>query len=444
LERNLYDAWGPDRKTAPPGFHLSGTRWRAVALPITLGFVFVAMLLAHRPLVHSDDELKAGVEAFQSPLLIRKFPVRDEALVAISESMPGDLLTNGYMDDPELGFYWRPPNHWIAGGWFEWFSRLPFNFPEFNDGSERNIFHSYPSSQRLQLWGNDYAAGLMQSVTVNPCTYYRFQAYGQSRPGTCEPPPVDVASRMKVGIEPYGWMSGRSIYDYDPGLEPDEFPDTVVWSAEATHNFAFTPYTVTAEALSSTVTVVLFSNPEVDTLGGVWWNDTVWDTASLLEVPPPSGTILDGSSLPEPDGLITNLSIFALPRLAFVEWDTPVPASTQVLYRLVKPSSPVTETPPLTYTVFLPFLENGSSILNWRSSLDTRPVLHHVAALRNLPSKYVIDFVALSRRLTCPGGQCRGDGGTCVTSASSVNRAVSLDEGYAVYTPLVLVGHREE
>jgi len=32
--------------------------------------------------------------------------------------------------------------------------------------------------------------------------------------------------------------------------------------------------------------------------------------ASLIEVPPPSGTILDGSVLPKPDGAITNLSVF--------------------------------------------------------------------------------------------------------------------------------------
>ncbi|MGD9099457.1 MAG: hypothetical protein PVF45_03180, partial [Anaerolineae bacterium] len=208
-----------------------------------------------------------------------------------------DLTVNGDLD--QQPFYWRFPNHWIAGSWFEWFSTY-LRIPEFTDGNERGFIHTHPSSQRLQLWGGSYAGGLMQSVAVTPCAYYRFRAFGQSRPGSEDPPPVDVASHMKVGVEPHGWMSGRSISGYNPGLEPDRFPDTVVWSPEATHNFAFAPYSVTVEAFSDTVTLILYSNPEVDIKRGVWWNDTLWDTASLIEVQPPSGTILTNTTiLPE-------------------------------------------------------------------------------------------------------------------------------------------------
>jgi hypothetical protein len=215
-------------------------------------------------------------------------------------------------------------------------------------------------------------------------------------------------------------------------LEPEEFPATVVWSPEATHNFVFSPYTVTAEALSSTVTVILYSNPEIDMDGGVWWNDTLWDTASLVEVPPPSGTILQGS-LPEPDGLISNLSIRALPGLAIVEWDTSVDASTQVLYRALDPSDMISPTQLLTFTHYLPLVRGqiGHSVLTQQSAPDTTPVRHHQAVLGGLPANYIIDFVALSRRL---------EGQACVTSASRITRAETEGEAFSVNLPVLLRG----
>jgi hypothetical protein len=238
---------------------------------------------------------------------------------------------------------------------------------------------------------------------------------------------------MKIGIEPYGWMSGRKIPRYDPGLEPEEFPDTVIWSSEATHNFVFAPYNVTAEALSNTVTVILFSNPEIDLEGGVIWNDTIWDTASLIEVLPPSGSILGGDGLPEPDGLISNVSARALPEVAIVEWDTAVPASTQLLYRIVEPIAPITNTQPLTYSLYLPMVTHdaGGFVFDRRSRPDTTPVLHHRVVVFGLPDVYTIDFVGLSRRLV-------GDG--CVTSASGVTRAKSSGVINHTYLPVLLDG----
>ena len=413
MERNVNDAWESKEMATSPRLELSTARYRALVLAIVLGVAFLVLVVNRLP-VHSDDGQGTQTDAFDSPLLMWKFPSPVKSSSPISESAPGDLLTNGNMD--QLGFYWRYPNHWIPGAWFEWFSTF-YRIPEFNDGHERGFAHTYPSSQRLQLWGGDYAGGLMQSVTVTPCAYYQLKAYGQSRPGADNPPPVDVASHMKVGIEPYGWLSGRSICKYDPALEPDEFPDTVVWSPEATHNFTFAPYSVTAEALSTTVTAILFSNPEVDWAGGVVWNDTVWDTAALIQVSPPSGTILDGTYTPVPDGLITNLNVEALDHAVIIEWDTSVPASTQVVYRFVTPTAPISATGTLLfYSVYLPFVGGNPPLLDLYSPLDTTPLLHHRVELTNLPAGYIIDLAALSRRL---------EEQACVTSASSTTCVVA-------------------
>jgi hypothetical protein len=365
------------------------------------------MAASHCLLVRSDDVPGEGEDVFQ----------RSELPSASAGDTLEDLTVNGDLD--QQPFYWRFPNHWIAGSWFEWFSTC-LRIPEFTDGNERGFVHTRPSSQRLQLWGGSYAGGLMQSVTVTPCAYYQFHAFGQSRPGSEDPPPVDVASHMKVGVEPHGWMSGRSISGYNPGLEPNQFPDTVVWSPEATHNFAFAPYSVTVEALSDTVTLILYSNPEVDIKRGVWWNDTLWDTASLIEVQPPSGTILTSTAiLPEPDGLITNLSILAYPHQAIIEWETTSPASTQVAYRITEPAPPVSGTTLLFYSVYLPFVVNDYLALDQYSPLDSTPALYHQVILEDLPFEYTIEFVALSARL---------DGQACVTSVSSLTHMVSRDE----------------
>jgi hypothetical protein len=427
--RDLQDTRGPGVIKLQNFF--SFTR-QSLGLPGVLGLTLVITLTLCLLLARSSSRVKAGIMAFRSPLSFQSplpaegLPAEDIPLATGDEGTPNNMLTNGDMD--QQSFYWRYPNHWLAGSWFEWFSTKML-IPEFNDGYERGFYHTYPSSQRLQLWGARYAGGLMQSPNVTPCTYYQFQAYGQSRPGAQDPPPADVASRMKVGIEPYGWRAGQNIHDYDPALEPQQFPGTVAWSPEATHNFVFTPYSVTTEALSNTVTVIMFSNPEIDLERKLYWNDTVWDTASLVEVPPPSGTILDGPSLPEPDGLISNVSVVALPRAAIVEWDTPVPASTQVVYRIVEPPQPITGTTLLIYSVYLPLVMSSQFNLDLYSPLDSTPVLHHSATLVGLLSEYDIELAALSRRL---------DGQTCVTSASGITRTASLTESQAIYLPAVL------
>jgi hypothetical protein len=430
LELYPHETQKPNTASVSSGIPVPNRRWFLLAWTSIIGVTLVALLVIRLGDVYSDEGPGTEESAFDSPIKW-KYPLGDPAYLVKEPSTPGDLLTNGNMD--QMGFYWRPPNHWIAGGWFEWFSREPFNFPEFTDGHERDFYHTYPSSQRLQLWGNDYAGGLMQSVTVAPCASYRFEAYGQSRPGAHPPPPVEVASHMKVGIEPYGWKSGRTIPRYDPGLEPSEFPPTVVWSPEATHDFVFSPYSVTTEALSTTVTTILYSYPEVDIEGGVLWNDTIWDTASLVQVPPPSGTLVVGEDWPEPDDFIRDLKGIALPGVAVVDWETLRGASTQLLYEVVALQEPISMTALISHSLYLPMVTTmiGPSALAAFSPPDWTVVQHHRVTLTGLPSKYGLRFVALSRRL---------EGLECVTSASDQTRIVTPDGGSQLYAPVVLKG----
>ena len=410
--------------------YLSAVQLRALALLAVLGAALFIVLLGWLVPAYSDDGPGVDESTFDSPILIWKYPFDDESLLRTTKSTSGDLLTNGDMD--QMGFYWRYPNHYIAGGWFEYFSTRRW-IPEYTYGDKDIFIHTHPGSQRIHAWANSYAAGLMQSPDVTPCTYYRFQAFGHSRPGNTPPPLWPAASHMKVGVEPYGWMSGRTIPKYDPGLEPEEFPATVVWSPEATNDFSWASYEAMTEALADTITVILFSNPEVNLDSGVWWNDTLWDTASLVQVPPPSGTLLDGSDLPEPDGLISNVSAKTLPHAIIVEWDTSMEASTQLLYRVWERSAPITPTTPLTIPVYLPVVTTplDVSILTRYSPPDTTPVYHHRVLVTGLPASYDIDFVALSRRL---------QGNVCATSASGITHTKSLNEGSVIYLPLLWRG----
>ncbi len=431
MKQNLKNA----KSTPKPGPSRLDAWRQILALVVTLSAALVfALIVCGRPVQSfqgGDPETTVSspgsTDAFESPLLIWKYPLGKEALALPSERVPGDLLINGNMD--EQGFYWRYPNHWIAGSWFEWFSTAE-RIPEFDDGHRRNIYHTAPSSQRLQLWGATYAGGLMQSAAVEPCHYYRFRAYGESRPGSDNPPPVPVDSHMKVGIEPYGWMSGRDITKYKPGLEPKDFPNTVVWSPEFTSDFKFTPYEVTVEALAQTITVIMFAYPEVNWDGGVLWNDAIWDSASLVEVPPPSDTLVEGSDLPEPDGFIDNLQVQTFPGMAIVEWDTAVPASSQVFYRVFATTEPISA----SNKAYLPLVVNGSATpppLDQYSPVDMTSVYHHRVVLTGLPAKYYLDVVALSRRL---------DGLACMTSASDRARSSILKDNTLAYLPLTIAG----
>ena len=330
-----------------------------------------------------------------------------------------NLVTNG---DMETGFYWRYPNHWIANDWFEWFDPDHYRIPEYTDGNERGFVHSGDHSQRLQLWGGDYLAGILQPVSgLSPCVWYRLEAYGQSRPGSEDPPPVEVPSGMRVGIEPNGWLAHwREEYpNYDPKLYASDFPTTVVWSSVRDSYFVFSPYSVTVEALSTTVTVILYANPRVDTKKGVWWHDTVWDAVSLQPAAPPSGRLPEPLGW-SPNGFITQVVSQTTGGQMVVEWDTAEPAVGQVWYRVWTPGTPVTPTGTLLpYVLYLPLVarwELPDRYTPAEQSLST----HHQAVIEGLQEGQVVEFVILSRRLR---------GGACQTSVSPFFQVVVRTSG---------------
>ena len=96
------------------------TRWRALVLAVGLAFAFLFVLFARLLPVYSDDGPGEPKATPDSAGIIWKYPGGDKSLLHSTKTTAGDLLTNGDMD--QMGFYWRYPNHYIPGAWFEWFS----------------------------------------------------------------------------------------------------------------------------------------------------------------------------------------------------------------------------------------------------------------------------------------------------------------------------------
>ena len=85
----------------------------------------------------------------------------------------GVLLVNGNFE--EVPFYWRVPTHWVAGGWYRWWSESTPTLPEFDDirsWSPRPYDGNH--AQVYFKWGQSYEAGIYQEVSgLTPCTPYR-------------------------------------------------------------------------------------------------------------------------------------------------------------------------------------------------------------------------------------------------------------------------------
>ena len=318
------------------------------------------------------------------------------------QTSPDNLLLNGNMD--ETPFYWKPPNHWVAGDWMRWWTSSMI--PEYDDvRAWRPQRYDGNHAQVYFIWGGPYTAGIYQQVPVQPCTHYQFSIFGRNHS-------LEGADHhAKIGLDPLG-----RAYNTLDAPRVSELPFDIVWSPEQTFYNVWGQHTVVAESRNETISAITYVSPDPD----YYPYDTFWDGGSLVEVAPPSGTILAGSSLPAPDNLIMGLSVSALALMAIVEWDTPVPASTQVMYRYVGPTHPPGATL-MPHSVFLPSVTSDSLELNLHSELDTTPVLHHRVVLQDLAPGYKIEVAALSRRL---------DGQICVTSASDVVRVTSPDTDF--------------
>ena len=285
------------------------------------------------------------------------------------EATEENLLRNGSMD--EESFYWRPTNHYIAGGWYEWW--VGDYVPEFIDGGI--IYHNvcYPpppagkicvddlhnSSQGYIRWGEPYIAGIYQPVSgLTPCLPYTLRAYNRNDSDRYRP---------RVGVDPTGWVITRVLTSGlrncppdgvspcpDPRLDSeDDFPATMIWSDYGDHAaYTWEPIDLTFEPVSTTVSVWLYAAPlDAGPLS------TYWDAVSLRRSTFPSGR------LPEPEDwtptdLITAVQTITALDYLWISWTTLEPTLGQIWYTII-PSRPTTSTAVLSYSVYLPFVERG-------------------------------------------------------------------------------------
>ncbi|MBN1877962.1 MAG: hypothetical protein JXA33_27320 [Anaerolineae bacterium] len=315
--------------------------------------------------------------------------LRSFATTTSDQQTDDNLLINGDMD--QKGFYWRPPNHYVAGMWFEWWSDH-IHIPEYIDGGSQYHNVCYPSpgpgqlcknnhSQGYIRWGNPFKAGMYQVVNgTEPCTLYEFSIYNRNDTASYHP---------RVGIEPTGWYNTQSGGNSPDNCPPDgkskcpnphlnintKFPATMVWSAEFDHTaYTWEKGSITAEAVGSTVSVWTYAAPDSGTI-----HSTYWDAGTLIQVPFPNGRLPEPEST-TPSGFIQNLTVATLDKV-IISWDTPEAASTQVWYTVVAAG----EGTPSEYTEVTPL----------DTSLQTQ---HQVIIEEGLNVGDTVHFVALSRR----------------------------------------------
>lgn len=335
-----------------------------------------------------------------------------------------NILINGDMDDDNYRFYWRPTNHFVAGNWYEWW--VGDNVPEYIDGGipyhnvcyppppNRHCYdyhlNYYNLSQGYIRWGGPYIAGIYQVVNnVEPCTLYEFQAYNRNDGNDYHP---------KVGIDVLGWQLPIPDWENLPNNCPpdghskcpnpklnsvNEFPESIVWSAEGTQDiYKWASISVQAEALSSTISVWTYAAPD----GSSESLSTYWDATTLVQVPFPD------NKLPEPDSWTPSNFIYNVTTRVFldsliIEWDTLEPASTQVWFGITpyyEPYVPYTGTMTVSQVLYLPLITRDPVEYPYYIAPNYTPKTHHVARLHDLHDGDTIHYLLLSRRLN--GAAC--------------------------------------
>jgi hypothetical protein len=335
--------------------------------------------------------------------------------VVSAQATGANLLANPEFDDY---FYFRPTNHLVANMWYEWFWASPYRIPEFIDGGHPYHDKCYPlppagqrcesesgrnGSQGYILMAGTFVAGVYQSVNVATCGLYQFQAYNRN----------DALNyRPKVGIDPTGEVlppyippdgddlprdcppDGHSKCP-NPGLsDPSKLPSHIQWSDPVNPPaYTWTPISVSAEARASTISVWTYAAPSTD--GS---QSTYWDHASLVQVLPASGALIDPGTLPSADGTILNVVTSTTAIRADLSWQTSQPALTQVLYHYV---GVATDPSP-------PAIVTSTSAFELHTPPGTTTPTSHSARLINLAPNSLYDYAILSRKL---------QGGSCQTSA---------------------------
>ncbi len=188
-------------------------------------------------------------------------------------------------------------------------------------------YHSAPEYAQFRTFNTTghMTAGLYQVVqNVTPCLLYRFQIYSQSRQKETN----DSLGGLKAGIEPTGWALNPN---HAPGIHDTDWPATMAWGAVQTTVGSYVPLQVTAEALSSQITVFSYA----DASGGNS-HKIHWDTASLEQVPRTENLIDASQPLPAPSSSIYGITVDKGANSASISWNTgSINTYGQLLYRVL-------------------------------------------------------------------------------------------------------------
>lgn len=375
-------------------------------------FVVLSLFLFIAPVAAED--IPPATPAPASPIS----PLIRPCLVT-SATQAGNLLINGDIDDAAYPFYWRPTNHFVAGMWYEWWAGD--QLPEFIDGGHPHHNNCYPApppgglchaygnhSQAYIRYGGYFVAGVYQIVhNVTPCAFYRFEAYNTNE---------YEGMRAKVGIEPTGWQlpiltkanppqncppTGSSKCP-DPRIDSEAvFPATMVWSP-VTEDQLWHPLSVSAEALSSTITVWTYAATRGDKVS----HSAYWDYMTLTQSAYP------GASLPTPQSwnstYIQSMNVTFVLDKAVVTWITAEPTYGQVWYT----HNPADNS---TYTSF--------------SAVEPFPTTHHLIEIEGIQEAGDTVLVAALAR--------RASGGQCVTEAlaQTATSPEKRDQGLTTWQP---------
>ncbi len=335
---------------------------------------------------------------------------------------PG-LLVNGNFD--QIPFYWRVPNHWIAGGWARWWTAESPTIPEYDDVRP----YSPPPyegnhAQVYFKWGTPYEAGLYQVVNgLTPCIPYRLTLW------TRNDAPRRFLPHARIGLDPQGTqLTTRAPVgpEDEDSVVRSGMPPLTVWASEQTRGFTWEELSVETEPLEDRMTVILYARPE-PLEGGEYYFTTFWDAGRLITSTYPGGRLPDPVSW-TPSEFITNVVATPVLDWLIIEWDTKAPASTQVWYDILSPTSP-TITGTLPYTIYLPLILR-SPHPQYVTPLDPRPVTHHRVEISGLEDGQTVRFYVLSRRPLTE---------TCVTEIyGPMEITVNVPPITRTYLPLVL------
>lgn len=329
-----------------------------------------------------------------------------------------NLLVNGDMD--QLGFYFRPQNHYVAGQWFEWWGDYTA-IPEYIDGGipahnqcyplppdgqcHNNNTHTYNSSQGYirYSYNSPFIAGIYQPVhNIVPCTLYTFEMWNRN----------DASSTIyhpKLGIDPTGWIITRPGASPPNNCPPDGaspcpdpyigddhgFPDTIIWSAGLTQPaYIWGKGSMTVEAVNTTLSVWTYAAPDLTQVS----MSTYWDNGSLVQVPFPDERLPQPESW-NPIGFVNSVAISYLGSDLIVTWNTLELASTQVRYHVAQSQAVISDTSALTNTAYFPTVHYTLDTSKFSfTTIDTTPVTYHQAVISGLNEGDTLTFIPLSRR----------------------------------------------